>query len=237
MAEISVFRGSDSRPFLSSQIDLKGYASSDRNIAADLEGDTLYIAWVSGNPDKNIPSAVNLRILNLTGKQTLFDRVVYEQPWGIERLVMARHPGANNLLVAYNDFGKRNAENLYLASFPLDDLQRKALSLSPRPIHLRDKWEKGFPHFWKSQNRLFLYHSTGDTWGLLAYRGRSAVAVSEIDAQGEPRNYSVIAEESAVNNEIRIWDNTVYYEHVTGENRGEYELRKIDLNQTHKPFH
>lgn len=69
MAEISVFRGSDSRPFLSSQIDLKGYASSDRNIAADLEGDTLYIAWVSGNPDKNIPSAVNLRILNLTGKQ------------------------------------------------------------------------------------------------------------------------------------------------------------------------
>lgn len=235
-ATISVYNSLKKQKILETQIDLERYASSDLDIAVDINNRHLCIAWVSQNTEQKNPSRVHLRYIDLQDKTVLFDGVVYEQPWGIARLTMAAHPKSELIVFAYNDFSKRDSEYLYFASLESSLLKNQLVYIEPRPIHTQDKWEKAFPHFWKTKNKLYLYHSTGDTWGLLAYRGKPAVGISELDASGAIENYSIISEETALNNEIRIWDGVVFYEKVTGKNRGFYELKKIDLERTYKPF-
>ena len=233
--EIAVLGSPNGEPQLRTTVDLAGYASSAGNVAADIAGGEVYVVWVSGNSTKQIPSAIHLRVLELKSQRVLADRVLHEQAWGIDRLAMALHPTAKLLLVAYNDISKENPVSLYLAALPLDDAPRDTAKLAPAAIHVRDRSEKTFPHFWKAGEKLYLYHGTGETWGVLSHRGKPAVAFSEIDEQGQPRSYAVIAAAEPVNDEIRIWGGEVFFERVVGTNRGDYVLEKIALADAYVP--
>ena len=102
--------------------------------------------------------------------------------------------------------------------------------MKPVSILNQDYSEKMYPQFIRTDSVLFFYHTSGDTWGMLAHKGQQGVGLSVIDKNNMPTKYKTLADTNTINKEIIILNDTVYYQHVIGTNNGNFEIKKIAIN-------
>jgi hypothetical protein len=199
------------------------------NLSFDIYKDQFFIAWIAENPDKNIPSSLYIECFDIKTKKKLFQHKVYEQKWGIMRLAVKFDPFTNSVLFAYNDFNEADSKYLFLGSLSLDELMGSNPKLKPVSILNEDQTEKRMPAFIRTDSVLFLYHTSGDTWGAMERTGKQGVGLSRIDKNNMPADYRTIADKNMINEEILILHDTLFYQHVIGKNKGEFDIKKIAL--------
>ncbi len=200
---------------------------SSLNLSFDIFNKYLFIAWVSENTEKKIPSVIHIECFDIETGKKMFRHQVYEQRWGIMRLSIIFNPFTNSVLFAYNDFNESDSKYLFFGSLPFNELFALKPELKPVSILNQDHSEKRYPKFIRTDKNIFLYHTSGDTWELLSYRGQQGIGLSHIDKNNTPVDYKTISDRNTINNEILILNDTLYYQHVTGTNNGYFEIKKI----------
>jgi hypothetical protein len=208
--------------------------NTDGKISIDIYNEVAYLAWISGNSEKRIPSELHFKSINLkTGKPEL-EKILHSQKWGIDRLSLIFNPFTSSILISYNDLSKSDNQYLYLGDIAVKNLSKPNTELAPISILNHDGSEKRSPGFIRTSKAVYLYHTSGDTWGLMAHRGQQGIGISLIDKDNSPSGYKTLSDKNTINEEILIINDTVYYQHVTGKNHGDFELKQIALSDLHE---
>jgi hypothetical protein len=200
------------------------------NADIDIYDSKAFVCWVSSNSDNNKPSEIWVKIVNLKTNKVEFKNKVYTQKWGIERVSICFNPFNNAIHISYNDFSKQDDKYLYFGTLKSENLNDNKFQLFPTSILNQDKSEKRYPKFIRTNNNIFLYNTTGDTWGFFAHTGKQGIGISKIDKSNNPIQYRVLSDSNTINEEIIISKDTIFYQHVIGANNGEFEVKKIKLN-------
>ena len=208
----------------------KVYSSGHGKISIDIYKEFAYLAWISENSEKGILSELHFKVINLKTRKSGFETVLYSQKWGIDRLSLIFNPFTNSILISYNDLSKPDSKYLYMGSFAIKDLSKSSTEFEPIPILSQDDSEKRFPKFIRTSTAVYLYHTSGDTWGMMAHRGQQGIGISVIDKDNLPSDYRTLSDKNTINEEILIIKDTVYYQHVIGKNNGDFELKQIALS-------
>lgn len=208
----------------------KVYSSGQGKISVDIYEQFAYLAWVSGNTEKGIPSELHFRVVNLKSGKSEIDKVLRSQKWGIDRLSIKFNPFTNSMLISYNDLSKQDSKYLYLGSFRIKDILNSSIKFEPIQILTQDDSEKRFPKFIRTDKTVYLYHTSGDTWGMMAHRGQQGIGISVIDQDNLPSNYRTLSDKNKISEEILIIKDTVYYQHAVGNNNGDIEIKRIALS-------
>lgn len=199
------------------------------NADIDIFNDTAFICWVSGNPVKQIPSTIWLKIINLRNNKVEYFNKIHMQEWGVERISLIYNPFKQVIHFAYNDFSQPNSTNLYLSSLNAFTINSSGTQLYTQSILNQDKTEKRYPRFIRSGNSIFLYHTSGDNWGFFAHTGIQGIGISRIDKYNNPAEYKILADSNTINEEILLHNDTIFYQHVIGKNNGDYEIKRIKI--------
>ncbi len=202
---------------------------STLNISFDIYKDYFFVAWVAENQENNIPSSIIIECFDLKTKKKLFQKKVFEQRWGIIRLAISFNPFTHSVLFAYNDLSAADSKYLFLGSLSLTELEGFSPVLKPISVLNQDPSEKRFPKFLRTDTTLYLYHTSGDTWGVEAHTGQQGLGISRIDKNNLPADYKTLADKNTINEEILLDKDILYYQLVTGTNYGSYDIKKIAL--------
>lgn len=208
----------------------KVYSSGQGKISIDIYKEFAYLAWVSNNSEKGIPSELHFKVINLKTRKSEFEKVLHVQKWGIDRLSLIFNPFTNSILISYNDLSKPDSKYLYMGSFATKDLLKSRIEFEPMPILTQDDSEKRYPKFIRTDKGIYLYHTSGDTWGMMAHRGQQGIGISVIDKDNLPSDYRTLSDKNTINEEILIINDSVYYQHVVGKNNGDFEIKRIALS-------
>jgi hypothetical protein len=141
----------------------KVYSSGYGKISIDIYKEFAYLAWVSDNSEKGIPSELHFKVINLKTRKSEFEKVLQSQKWGIDRLGLIFNPFTNSILISYNDLSKPDSKNIYMGSFATKDLLKSSTEFEPIPILTQDDSEKRYPKFIRTSKAVYLYNTSGDT--------------------------------------------------------------------------
>lgn len=200
---------------------------SSLNLSVDVYNDYFFIAWVTENTQTYIPSTINIKCFNIKTKEKIFQHIVYEQTWGIMFLSVIYNPFTNSVLFAYNDYNEKGSSSLFYGSLQFNYLLSQNPKLKPFSILKYEKTDKSNPHFIRTKQKMFLYHSAGGKYGMFANNRQGGVGFSIISKQNVPKVYRTISDKRTVNNKLIIISDTVYYQHVIGVYDEDYEIKKI----------
>ena len=218
--------------------------SINERIYIDIYQGTAYIAWISEpNYDaqgKNLNHSYELYLKSIdlnTGKE-YFNNKIFSTKCCIERLSMRYNPFTTSVLFSYNDFSRADSKYLMYDEIKLENNRPIKNEISPGEIISQDQSEKRFPNFLIDQHKVYLYHSSGDTWGFFAHTGKQQIGISEIDNNNLPVNYKIISDSCAISDRICLFDDTIYFQvRVTHKNKSdEMQIKKVALKDLHD-FH
>ncbi len=199
------------------------------NADIDIYNDQAFICWVSSDIEQELPSEIWLKKVDLKKKQVGFYKNIYSRRRiAIERIALTYNPFNQTIHIAYNDFSEPNDKYLYLGTIEVNNLNDVKFKLSSKSILNHDKWEKRYPKFIRTNNSVFLYNTSGDTWGFFAHTGQQGIGISRIDKNNNAIDYKVLADSNTINQQILIIEDTVFYQHVI-KNNSDYEIKKAHL--------
>lgn len=222
------------------KIEISGSLSSlNEMLQFDMCNNMIFIVWVS-EPFKpyrfsdNNPKAcyeLHLKVVDVNTYKEIFNNIIYKTKCCINRLGMMFNPFTQNLLVSYNDFSKSDDEYLMFGSVSLNNILQKKIVFHPVESVLQDNSEKRYPKFIKNDKDIFLYHTSGDRWGMMAYSGKQCVGISKIDKQNHLTGYRIISDSLPVDENILLIGDTVFYKINDPENQYKTIIKKINLNK------
>ncbi len=203
------------------------------NISVDVHDNYLFIGYVIGNAEKQIPFFIIIKCIDTKTNQIVFHRTINTQSL-INDFNIVYNYLTKSILVVYNDWTQSNSKNLYYGSISFSDLIKGEIQFSPEAIHTEDSSEKRSPKFHKTKQGIFLSHTTGDNWGFFSYSGKQGIGISFVNEKNILVNYRTLSNKNHINKEIIIENDTLYYQHVIGKNHGDFEIKKISLADLEK---
>lgn len=198
----------------------------------------IFIVWVS-EPFKpyrftdNNPKYCNelhLKVIDVNNGQEIFNSILYKTNCCIKRLVMMFNPFNQSLLVAYNDFSKSDDRYLMFGWISLNIILKNNIVFYPMESLLQDRSEKRYPRFIKNENDIFLYNTSGDRYGMMAYTGKKCLGISKIDKENKLTDYRIISDSLPVGDIILLMGDTVFYSVSDSKNQYKTIYKKINLN-------
>lgn len=197
-----------------------------KNCEVVMNKNFAYILYVNGNGEKDIKQNLNLIVIDLKKKQTIYEKSIIQQDYGISNLTASLDLECENLLIAYSDISKQNSKGLTYAVFNLKNL---TFSKKPKSIFQFDKWEKRNPVFISYNNQTYLFNTTGDEYGFFSYKGKSGMAISTISDNHEPENYVSFFDNGQIFNMIIM--NGYFYYKLAVENQRNEIIKKLKLTE------
>lgn len=199
-------------------VERSGYMyNSNDNIFVDIYDNTGFIVWVTEpfyNSQLSHPDhcyELHFRSLNIKTGKVFFSNKIFSTKCFIDRLSIKYNPFTNSILIAYNDFSRPDSRYLMYGFLSLKNHVPVNKDLSPIEINLHDNSEKRFPQFLKNKSNVYLYHTTGDNWGMFSYSGKQQIAISLIDKNNKPAGYKIINDSNAINERILLINDTIYF--------------------------
>lgn len=94
----------------------------------------------------------------------------------------------------------------------------------------KDETEKRQPIFTDNGSNLFLYHTTGDSWGLLSgHTGEQQIGIFKIDSSNSLIEHKIISDKEGIEDRIIVGLDTVFYRLITGNEYDKMPIKKVAL--------
>lgn len=211
------------------------YASPDRDSSVAYSDESFFIIWKKVNKLKDLYS-INLIVIDRVSKEETLKSVIYEKDFSINNIASCFDSENKKLLLAWNDWSYSRSEYLFLGVLDIRKLKSGVINFSHKQILSRDKWENRNPYFILDNEKVYLAHSTGDSWGLFSHEGKKGIGVSLINQMSEPTEYRMVASDYALNKISKIEKGIVFYTQMDSKGSKISEVRTIPFDSAYQPF-
>jgi hypothetical protein len=217
------------------------YMFIEDEILIDVYNNTAFIAWVSKTePNFETGTESNyelfLKSIDLMSGKEYFNKKIYSKKFGIDRVSMIYNPFTSSVLFAYSDYSKSNSNHLMYGFVKINENNLPENEFNPIGINRQDEWDKNEPQFLIDKQFVYLYHSTGDNWGLFAHTGKTQIGISKINERNIPVDYRIIADSLEIATKLILHNDTLYYRvRCTKENNpDEMKIKKTTIYELEK---
>lgn len=195
--------------------------------------DFWLIAWfnepfykneIAGDLNKNHKYELHIIAIEKSSGKKIADEILYTTNCCIDRLDMKYNPYNKSVLYAFNDYGGKDYKVLYGY---ISVRNNKIIFTKPYPLIFKDETEKRQPSFVDNKKSIYLYHTTGDSWGFGGHIGKQQIGIFLVDSLNRPIKYKIINDKFKINDKIVFIRDTIYYRLEDANEYDKMTIKKI----------
>jgi hypothetical protein len=193
-----------------------------------------FVAWfnepfykkeIAGDLNKNHRYELHIRAIEKSSGKNVADEILYATNCCIDRLDIKYNPYTQSVLYAFNDFGGTDDKILYGQIY----VENNKLNFrKPYALRFKDETEKRQPAFIDNGRCIYLYHTTGDNWGLLGgHLGTQQIGIFQIGNANKLVSHRTVEDTIGIDEKIILVGDTIFYRLSNTNENDKMIIRKI----------
>jgi hypothetical protein len=180
---------------------------------------------IAGDLNKNHRIDLHIRAIEKSSGKKIADEIVYTKDCCVNNLDMKYNANTESVLYAFNDFGGRDYKIIY---GQISVHKNKMNFQKPIPLIFKDESEKRQPTFVNNGKNNYLFHTTGDSWGLMGgHFGKEQIGIFQVDRLNKLINHKIINDTSGLDEKIVFIGDTIFYRLKDNTEYDKMTIKKI----------